>query len=480
MNALRTIVLCGLSVFVLALAPVGVTWAQVKVTAADPASTYQGTVSLDVTVSGSGFDNSAKAQFFVTGTTNPGGITVKKVQFRNSKELVATIDVADTAVVTSFDIVVALSDGRKGKGTTLFAVQAKGKPVPPPPPPLPAQTCAGSPGVFPAFAYSKAKYITGKKFGGTQIWDGTDLYIANSTGSCSIPIYIGTRESSPGAVSYRQIGTEARIAWAQGSEVRLLKFHVVNGSVVETRPIPPSSVYVLNYTPSGISGVDLSRDGQTIYYPDERQTVDGRWIDTVNFISIATCSSNCSSQLIYTFDDDNGVGGVEVNDSDDRLYMSIHNRIPDIRTVSFLEKQGGTWSSPLLRHVVSDQDAAYATVNGFATTAVGKWDHDNSSVLREVVSFVVERTSGNTTDIIDVSNCSASGVSSCLGSGESRVVRSGIALSGTSFTSMPSSATDAGPNLLVVGGGWVSDVDLDSPGAASVPLVQGGGADSAD
>ena len=367
-------------------------------------------------------------------------------------------------------------------GATLALVSTvahAAKPAPPPPP-LPAQTCAGSPGVFPAFAYHKDKTTTVKKFGGTVVWDGSDLYIANSTGSCSIPIHLGTRASSARGVSYRQIGTEARIAWAQGSEIRLLKFHVVNGSVVEPRPITPSIVYVLNQTPSGIGGVDLSRDGQTIYYPDEIGTVDGRWISSVNLISIATCTSNCSSQRIYTFEDDNGVGGVEINDSDDRLYMSIHDRVPDIRTVSFLEKQGGSWTSPLLRHVVSNQDAEYVSVSGFATTAVGKWDYDNSSVLSDVLSFVVERPSGDTTDIIDVSNCSSSGVSSCLSSGESCVVRTGIAGSGQSFTSTPSSPMDDGPNLLVVGGGWIGDVDLDDFEAAPVWFREGGGVESAD
>jgi hypothetical protein len=76
-------------------------------------------------VSGAGFDNSAKVQYFVSGTTNPGGITVKKVVFRDSKELVTTIDVADTADLASFDIQVTLSSGRKGKGTTLFSVKPK-------------------------------------------------------------------------------------------------------------------------------------------------------------------------------------------------------------------------------------------------------------------------------------------------------------------------------------------------------------------
>lgn len=125
MNAWKRIILSLLSLFALGLAPIGAVVAQVKVTAATPSSAYQGTIALDVVVSGSGFDNSAKVQYFVSGTTNPGGITVGKVVFRSSRELVTTIDVADTALLASFDIQVTLSSGRKGKGTTLFSVNAK-------------------------------------------------------------------------------------------------------------------------------------------------------------------------------------------------------------------------------------------------------------------------------------------------------------------------------------------------------------------
>ena len=88
---------------------------QVSVTAADPSLAAQGTLSLDVTVTGNGFDNSAQVKFLVTGTTDPGGITVKKVNVRNSKRLIVTIDVADMAAVAKFDIEVALSNGRIGK-----------------------------------------------------------------------------------------------------------------------------------------------------------------------------------------------------------------------------------------------------------------------------------------------------------------------------------------------------------------------------
>ena len=125
MNAWKRINLTFLLLLVLGLAPFGAAVAQIKVTAAMPASAVQGTISLDVVVSGSGFNSSAKVQYFVSGTTNPGGITVWSVRVNSSNELVTTIDVADTADLASFDIIVTLDSGRKGKGTTLFSVKAK-------------------------------------------------------------------------------------------------------------------------------------------------------------------------------------------------------------------------------------------------------------------------------------------------------------------------------------------------------------------
>jgi hypothetical protein len=125
MNALRSIAIACVSLLAMGLAPVGVALAQVKVTAATPASAYQGTIALDVVVSGSGFNPSAKVQYFVSGTTNPGGITVRNVRFNSPNEVVTTIDVADAAVLDYYDIVVTLDSGRKGKGTTLFSVKSR-------------------------------------------------------------------------------------------------------------------------------------------------------------------------------------------------------------------------------------------------------------------------------------------------------------------------------------------------------------------
>lgn len=100
--------------------------AQISVTSALPNAATQGTINLDVTVGGKGFKSGAKAQWFISGTTNPGGVTVNSTAFVNSNTLKANITVSGTAYVGGFDIVVMNTDGRSGKGTELFAVQSKG------------------------------------------------------------------------------------------------------------------------------------------------------------------------------------------------------------------------------------------------------------------------------------------------------------------------------------------------------------------
>ena len=124
MNAWKRIALAALAFFGVGFAPIAVAAPLPMVTSATPASAYAGTTALDVVVTGSNFDRTARVQYLVTGTTDTGGIAVTKVVYRSASQLVTTIAVAGTADLSKFDIVVTLSDGRKGKGTTLFMVQA--------------------------------------------------------------------------------------------------------------------------------------------------------------------------------------------------------------------------------------------------------------------------------------------------------------------------------------------------------------------
>src|SRR5207248_11034898 len=103
--------------------------AQIQVTSTNLAAAPQGTTNLNVTLSGSGFKRGAKAQWFVTGTTNPGGVTVNSTAFNGSTSLTANITIASDAVISGFDILVTNTDGRTGKGTDRFAVTQQGTPI---------------------------------------------------------------------------------------------------------------------------------------------------------------------------------------------------------------------------------------------------------------------------------------------------------------------------------------------------------------
>jgi FG-GAP repeat protein len=94
----------------------------ITVTSAVPNTATQGTVNLNVAINGNGFKKGALAHFFLSGTTDPGGITVNSTTFGGANQVVANIDVSSTADIANFDIVVENTDGREGKGTELFSV----------------------------------------------------------------------------------------------------------------------------------------------------------------------------------------------------------------------------------------------------------------------------------------------------------------------------------------------------------------------
>ena len=100
----------------------------VQVTSANPSSAAQGTINLNVIIGGSGFKKGAQAQWYISGTTNPGGVVVNSTAFNSSSQLTANITVSDTADIASFDVLV-YSGGRTGKGTGLFKVTVKGTPT---------------------------------------------------------------------------------------------------------------------------------------------------------------------------------------------------------------------------------------------------------------------------------------------------------------------------------------------------------------
>ena len=111
-----------MSVCVLALVACRAATSQITVTTANPNNALQGTTALNVTVAGGGFETGAQATWFVSGTTNTGGVVVNSTTFVSSTQLVANITVANTATTGSYDIAVKNSNGRTGVGSDAFTI----------------------------------------------------------------------------------------------------------------------------------------------------------------------------------------------------------------------------------------------------------------------------------------------------------------------------------------------------------------------
>ena len=128
-NFARSAAFLSLVAIVLSAFPSPLLAQNVQVTSATPPAAPQGTINLNVAVGGNGFGKGAKAAFFLSGTTNPAGVTVNSTAFNSKSQVTANITISDTANISSFDVVVTNTDGRSGKGTQLFQVTAKGTPV---------------------------------------------------------------------------------------------------------------------------------------------------------------------------------------------------------------------------------------------------------------------------------------------------------------------------------------------------------------
>jgi len=103
-----------------------------EVVSASPSSAIQGSYDLDVEIIGSNFGRGAEVQFLEARKGDEygpeaKGIFVKKVKVMGSSKLIVTIDVVDSpdSYVGDTDIAVFMTRSRKGKGTTLFKVEAK-------------------------------------------------------------------------------------------------------------------------------------------------------------------------------------------------------------------------------------------------------------------------------------------------------------------------------------------------------------------
>jgi hypothetical protein len=90
-----------------------------------PAAADQGQ-TLDVEINGSGFPRDPEVTFLRNSDNDADQIQVNSARAKGSRKIIANITVKGDADPTEYDVLVeSLSNGRKGKGTTLFSVRVK-------------------------------------------------------------------------------------------------------------------------------------------------------------------------------------------------------------------------------------------------------------------------------------------------------------------------------------------------------------------
>jgi len=93
------------------------------VTATTPDTAVQDT-TLDVQVSGSGFDAGSQAEWLLAGSADPR-VHTNSTRYVSRSSLVANVTIAKDAVPASYDVAVTTSNGKKGIGTELFVIQVR-------------------------------------------------------------------------------------------------------------------------------------------------------------------------------------------------------------------------------------------------------------------------------------------------------------------------------------------------------------------
>jgi len=93
------------------------------VTATAPDTAVQDT-TLDVQVSGSGFDVGSTAQWLLAGVADTT-VKTNSTRYVSHSSLVANITISKNAVPAKYDVAVTTSTGKKGIGTELFVIQLR-------------------------------------------------------------------------------------------------------------------------------------------------------------------------------------------------------------------------------------------------------------------------------------------------------------------------------------------------------------------
>jgi hypothetical protein len=108
--------------------------------------------TLDVQVSGTGFEPGSRADWLLGGSSDPR-VRTNSTRFVSSTTLVANITISSDAVASTYDIAVTTTNGKKGIGTELFTV-------------LPVELLSGPAGASAANDVTSTGIVVGGRAGG--------------------------------------------------------------------------------------------------------------------------------------------------------------------------------------------------------------------------------------------------------------------------------------------------------------------------
>jgi len=276
------------------------------------------------------------------------------------------------------------------------------KPVKPPDPEPtdPGSLCADSGSFFPAFAYTYSGDFTG------------EIFLSNSAGDCTISIY--TRDDALGSGPYRinyrffsgagEDDGYGRIVWKASDEnIVLLEFQVEAKAITTPLPLTPKIVLRQSDFVAGVSGPQLSPDGNRfIVSAYETDGVRG-YIWEFNIPESGAVAIDDIRELARL---DVNEDPVETAGFSDLLYglSDQHERIyfnydyPD-RKIGYIEKGMDGWSKPVLILEYPDIYPPWPS----APEAVGLWDF--GSGLKEVLSIPTAYGGNGPILILDVDAC---------------------------------------------------------------------------
>jgi hypothetical protein len=355
------------------------------------------------------------------------------------------------------------------------------KPAPPPPPPPPPSSgdaCVGKGGVFPAMAYSRDTWA---KKGNAIQYVKTQVFVANSLGTCEVMVYDASVYGSAITASFRfdidsSVGT---LVWFQGHDngetdrtgrpvIKVAQFHVTAGGAISGLPLTAATIFRAASTPFGFNDVELSSDGLRLAFSAE-DTVTGLRRLRIWVCDMPSCSGLESAFEASNVNNPDFIGGTfelalgrNELDGSERAYFTFRRSPPVLAgDLVMIERHPGGWTSPVV--LVANEDFT----GDASSTSLRQPSVLSVPGLADRVALTSQDGAGSTNPLrVDIFDVGAHSLARSVGFGFA-----------PSWTNNPS--TDPSPPNILVGNsypsptGRIREIDLDGQPEVDLPILSG-------